>query len=122
MYSSNSQQLVTWGSHQIKECQVDNVPCSITSMDFFDRLLYCSQKQLPSKMKSRLVIIRCAGYIFWQLFFAATIFGEAGELSAIVILNGNACVFSKMTFISIYNFNMTVYIMSLCILCDVQCT
>ena len=31
-------------------------------------LLYSSQKQLPHKMKSRLVIIECAGYIFWQLF------------------------------------------------------
>ena len=31
-------------------------------------LLYISQKQLPRKMKSRLVIIECAGYIFWQLF------------------------------------------------------
>ena len=31
-------------------------------------LLYFSQKQLPRKMKARLVIIQCAGYIFWQLF------------------------------------------------------
>ena len=30
--------------------------------------LYFSQKQLPRKMKSRLVIIACAGYILWQLF------------------------------------------------------
>ena len=30
--------------------------------------LYFSQKQLPRKMKSRLVIIMCAGYIFRQLF------------------------------------------------------
>ena len=29
---------------------------------------YRSQKQLPRKMKSRLVNIMCAGYIFWQLF------------------------------------------------------
>ena len=27
-----------------------------------------SQKQLPSKLKLRLVIIECAGYIIWQLF------------------------------------------------------
>ena len=27
-----------------------------------------SQKQLPRKMKSRLVILECAGYILWQLF------------------------------------------------------
>ena len=27
-----------------------------------------SQRQLPRKMKSCLVIIVCAGYIFWQLF------------------------------------------------------
>ena len=31
-------------------------------------MIYFSQKQLPRKMKSRLVIIMCAGYIFWQLF------------------------------------------------------
>ena len=31
-------------------------------------LLYSSQKQLPRKMKSRLVIIECAGNNFWQLF------------------------------------------------------
>ena len=30
--------------------------------------LYLSQKQLPRKMKSRLVIIEYAGYIFWLLF------------------------------------------------------
>ena len=30
--------------------------------------VYFSQKQLPRKMKLRLVIIDCAGYIFWQLF------------------------------------------------------
>ena len=30
--------------------------------------IYVSQKQLPRKMKSRLVIIQCAGNIFWQLF------------------------------------------------------
>ena len=30
--------------------------------------LHFSQKQLPRKMKLRLVIIVCAGYIFWQLF------------------------------------------------------
>ena len=29
---------------------------------------YFSQKQLPFEMKSRLVIIECTGYIFWQLF------------------------------------------------------
>ena len=29
---------------------------------------YTSQKKLPRKMKSRLVIIECAGYICWQLF------------------------------------------------------
>ena len=31
--------------------------------------LYLSQKQLPRKMKTRLVIIECAGYTFSQLFF-----------------------------------------------------
>ena len=31
-------------------------------------ILFFSQKQLPRKMKSRLVIIECADYIFWQLF------------------------------------------------------
>ena len=30
--------------------------------------LLFSQKQLPHKMKTRLVIIKCAGGIFWQLF------------------------------------------------------
>ena len=31
-------------------------------------ILYFSQNQLPRKMESRLVITKCAGYIFWQLF------------------------------------------------------
>ena len=31
-------------------------------------ILSFSQKQTPRKMKLRLVIIECAGYIFWQLF------------------------------------------------------
>ena len=31
-------------------------------------VLYFSQKQLPHKMKTRLVIIKCAGYTFRQLF------------------------------------------------------
>ena len=30
--------------------------------------IYLSQKQLPRKTKSRLVITEYAGYIFWQLF------------------------------------------------------
>ena len=30
--------------------------------------IYLSQKQLPREMESRLIIIVCAGYIFWQLF------------------------------------------------------
>ena len=30
--------------------------------------LYFSQKQLPREMESRLVIVVCAGYTFWQLF------------------------------------------------------
>ena len=30
--------------------------------------VYFSQKQLPRKMKSCLLIIECAGYINWQLF------------------------------------------------------
>ena len=31
-------------------------------------ILYFSQKQMPREIESRLVIIVCAGYIFWQLF------------------------------------------------------
>ena len=30
--------------------------------------LYFSQKQLLREMEPRLVILECAGYIFWQLF------------------------------------------------------
>ena len=30
-------------------------------------ILYASYKKLPRKMKACLVIIECAGYIFWQL-------------------------------------------------------
>ena len=33
-----------------------------------EAVVFFSQKQLPRKMKSRLVIIVCAGYTFWQLF------------------------------------------------------
>ena len=39
---------------------------NLVSPDF--TVLYFSQKQPPRKMKSRLVIIDCAGYIFRQLF------------------------------------------------------
>ena len=41
-------------------------------------ILYSSQKQLPRKMKSRLVIIECAGYIFGQSFL--------GTLGVIIIV------------------------------------
>ena len=44
------------------------------------RFIYFSQKQLPCKIKLRLVIVECAGYIFWQLFFTATIVKEAEKL------------------------------------------
>ena len=30
--------------------------------------IHFSQKQLPREVKSRLVIMECTGYIFWQLF------------------------------------------------------
>ena len=36
-------------------------------------VVHFSQKQLPRKTKTRLVILECAGYIIWQLFFVATI-------------------------------------------------
>ena len=36
----------------------------IENMEF----LYFSQKQLAREIESRLVIIECAGYVFWQLF------------------------------------------------------
>ena len=32
-------------------------------------ILYFSQKELPCKITTRLVITQCAGYIFWQFFF-----------------------------------------------------
>jgi len=38
VFSSNQQQLVSWGSHEIKEVQVETVPCTVTNMSFFDRL------------------------------------------------------------------------------------
>ena len=41
---------------------------SMYSIAVFCRILFFSQRQLPHKMKSRLVMIECAGYIFWQLF------------------------------------------------------
>ena len=46
-----------------------NILYKILSEDFIT-LTYInfSSKQLPRKMKTRLVIIECAGYIFWQLF------------------------------------------------------
>ena len=34
---------------------------------------FSKKKQLPRKMKTCLVILECAGYIIWQLFFVATI-------------------------------------------------
>ena len=50
-----------------------HVRCHVRCRRIVRDQLYFSQKQLPRKMKSRLVITECAGYIFWQLFFAATI-------------------------------------------------
>ena len=41
----------------------DQKDCNIYSI-----LLYFSQKQLPRETKTRLVITKCAGYIFWQSF------------------------------------------------------
>ena len=45
------------------------LPCLIASHLSFSAdytcHIYISQKQLPRKMKLRLVIIVCAGYIFW---------------------------------------------------------
>ena len=47
---------------------LSGVNISLNSSEQNARELYFSQKQLPRKMMSRLVIIECAGYIFWQLF------------------------------------------------------
>ena len=48
--------------------QADSNPFTQLSKDDFRLVLYDSQKQLPHKVKVRLIIIECAGYIFWQSF------------------------------------------------------
>ena len=44
------------------------LPSSDESFYIHILIIFFSQKQLTRKMNSRLVIIECAGYIFWQLF------------------------------------------------------
>ena len=44
------------------------IPDELSILVYKD-VLYISQKQLPRKMKMRLVITVCAGFIFRQLFF-----------------------------------------------------
>ena len=59
----------------LKRKPVDSVDVDSNSSEIrFLSLLCFSQKQLPRKMKLHLVIIECAGYIFW--LFAATIVGS----------------------------------------------
>ena len=41
-----------------------------TNRDYRNIYLNFSQRQLPRKLKTRLVIIECAGYIFWQFSLA----------------------------------------------------
>ena len=61
-------------------------------------ILYISQKQLRRKLKSRLVIVACAGYIFWQLFlwevykvnlYILGIFAQEFLSSSEIIINPN---------------------------------
>ena len=55
------------------------------------------KKQLPRKMKSRLVIIICAGYIFWQQFLQRLQLGAHWKFQqyiSIYQLNENFCQIS----------------------------
>ena len=57
----------------VHKCNVELTPNIETKQNLFFQILplyklYFSQKQLSRKMKSRLSIIKCAGYTFWQLF------------------------------------------------------
>ena len=51
----------------LNHCAVPLLSRAVVNLSWYDNI-YFSQKQLPRKMKSRLVIIDCAGYNFWQLF------------------------------------------------------
>ena len=42
---------------------------------------YLSLKYLPGKMKWRVVIIKCTGYIFWQLFLQLHNFNSNNHLT-----------------------------------------
>ena len=55
--------------------------------------IYFPQKQLPRKMKSRLVIIECAGCILWQ-FFVATIVESRTQSSLQNLYKSVVCIAS----------------------------
>ena len=55
-----------FGNNDIPEISCSNALEGL--LHHFASVYIFSQKQLPRKMKSRLVIIECAGYIFWQWF------------------------------------------------------
>ena len=53
--------------------------------------IYCPQKQLQCKMKSRFVSIECTGYVFWLLFLRRLysifiIFGLPYRLASLLII------------------------------------
>ena len=55
----------------LRECEIERRLYIFICNQYFESMhfeLYLSQKQLSCKMKSRLVIIECAGNIFWQFF------------------------------------------------------
>ena len=55
--------------------------------------LYVSQKQLPRKMKTRLVIIECAGYTLWQFFSVSLSFSPISvSLSVSISLSLCLCL------------------------------
>ena len=51
VFSTSSQELVSWGAHEIKEVQAEIVPCSVTSMDFFDRQVVSQNMNMLLKFK-----------------------------------------------------------------------
>ena len=78
------------------------VVCFKVNVLIFHRtILYFSQKQLPRKMKSRLVIRKCAGYIFWQLFFCGDYkYATASYTSSSILLFSLSKIYNCQKYIT----------------------
>ena len=80
-------------------------------------LLYFSQKQLPRKMKSRLVITKCAGYIFWQLILRRLIIPvfDCFRLSFLCLFSFSFWLSNVFLYLSFFLYDCQIYFLFLCL-------